>query len=216
MASAETNRGFIPAMGQGRDWLRPIYDPLTTLFGMRRVRRTLLEQAALSSPSRVLDVGCGTGRLAVLIKQRHPNVDVVALDPDARALAKGLRKARQADVSIHFDRGFADALPYPDGSFDRVFSSAMFHHLERDEKSRALHEIRRVLKPGGRFHLVDFVASSTNGTPSRFHSHHRLAENADHDVLAFLTQAGFADATIAAAGALLAGRLRIAYFQGTA
>jgi ubiquinone/menaquinone biosynthesis C-methylase UbiE len=215
MARAETRRDFVPAMGQGRDWLLPIYDPLTTLLGLSRVRRTLLEQAALGSHGRVLDVGCGTGSLAVLIKQRHPAVDVVAFDPDERALAKGQRKARRAGILIHFDRGFADALPYPDASFDRVFSSVMFHHLERDEKSRALREIRRVLKPGGRFHLVDFVASATNGAPSRLHSHHRLTENAEHDVLGLMTQAGFADATIIGTGALLAGHLRIAYFQGT-
>ena len=102
------------------------------------------------------------------------------------------------------------------GGLMAVNDVTMFHHLERDEKSQALHEIRRVLKPGGRFHLVDFVASSTIGPPSRMHSYHRLTENAPHDVLGFLTQAGFADATIAAEGALLAGRLRIAYFQGTA
>jgi ubiquinone/menaquinone biosynthesis C-methylase UbiE len=215
MASAEARRGYVPAMGPGRDWLLPIYDPLTTVLGMGRVRRTLLEQAAVSPYTHVLDVGCGTGSLAVLIKQRHPAVDVVALDPDARALAKGQRKARRAGTLIHFDRGFADALTYPDASFDRVFSSVMFHHLERDEKSRALREIRRVLKPGGRFHLVDFVASAANGTPSRLHSHHRLAENAERHVLALLTQAGFADATILGRGALLAGHLRIAYFQGT-
>jgi ubiquinone/menaquinone biosynthesis C-methylase UbiE len=215
MASAETGRGFIPAMGPGRDWLLRIYDPLTTLLGLGRVRRTLLEQAALSSHTRVLDVGCGTGSLAVLIKQRHPAVDVVALDPDASAIARGQRKARRAGILVHFDRGFADALPYPDASFDRVFSSVMFHHLERDETSRALREIRRVLKRGGRFHLVDFVASAANGTPSRLHSHHRLTENAEHHVLALLTQAGFADATIIRTGTMLAGHLRIAYFQGT-
>ena len=215
MARAETRRGFVPAMGQGRAWLLPIYDPLTTVLGMGRVRRTLLEQAAIRSYSRVLDVGCGTGSLAVHIKQRHPSVDVVALDPDVRALAKGQRKARRAGIPIQFDRGFADALTYPDESFDRVFSSVMFHHLERDEKSRALRDIRRVLKPGGRFHLVDFVAPAANGTPSRLHSHHRLTENAEHHVLALLTQAGFADATILGTGALLAGHLRIAYFQGS-
>jgi ubiquinone/menaquinone biosynthesis C-methylase UbiE len=215
MAIAETGRGFVPAMGPGRDWLLPLYDPLTTVLGMGRVRRTLLEHAAIGLGSRVLDVGCGTGSLAVLIKQRHPTAEVVALDPDARALAKGQRKARRAGTVIHFDRGFADALTYPDASFDRVFSSVMFHHLERDEKSRALCEIRRVLKRGGRFHLVDFVASTANGTPSRLHSHHRLTENAEHHVLALVTQAGFADATIVDRGALLAGHLRIAYFQGT-
>jgi ubiquinone/menaquinone biosynthesis C-methylase UbiE len=215
MASAKTRRSYVPAMGPGRAWLLPIYDPLTRVLGMGRVRGALLEQAALSSHSKVLDVGCGTGSLAVLIKQRHPTVDVVALDPDARALAKGQRKARRAGLLVQFDRGFADALTYPDAAFDRVFSSVMFHHLERDEKSRVLREIRRVLKRGGRFHMVDFVASAANGTPSRLSSHHRLTENAEHHVLALLTQAGFADATIIGRGALLAGHLRIAYFQGT-
>jgi hypothetical protein len=57
MASAETARHFLPAMG--RDWLLPLYDPLTTLLGLSRIRRTLLEQATLSPQTRVLDVGCG-------------------------------------------------------------------------------------------------------------------------------------------------------------
>lgn len=212
MASAETRRGFVPAMG--RDWLLPIYDPLTKLLGLSRVRQALLGQAALGSRARVLDVGCGTGSLAVLIKQQHPTVDVVGFDPDPRALAKGDRKARRAGISIHFDRGFADALPYPDASFDRVFSSFMFHHLERAEKTQTLREVHRVLKPGGRLHLVDFAASAEHGAVSRLHSHHRLADNAEHDVVALLTQAGFADPTITGTGAVLAGHLRIAYYRG--
>jgi len=123
---------------------------------------------------------------------------------------------RRAGTPIQFDRGFGDALPYPDASFDRVFSSLMFHHLERDEKSQTLREIRRVLKPGGRVQLVDLVASGASGRASRLHSHHRLTDNAEHQVLALLTRAGFADARIIGSGALLAGHLRIAYFQGAA
>ena len=82
----------------------------------------------------MLDIGCGTGSLVVLVKRLFPDVEVVGLDPDEKALARAARKARRVGASIQFDRGFSDALDYPDASFDRVFSSFMFHHLERDEK----------------------------------------------------------------------------------
>ena len=50
----------------------------------------------------------------------------------------------------------AFALPYQDGSFDRVLSSLLFHHLTRDDKQRSLREVRRVLKPGGGLHIADW------------------------------------------------------------
>ena len=58
--------------------------------------------------------------------------------------------------AIRFDQGFGDERPYADASFDRVFSSFMFHHLPTDEKCKTLRAIRRVLKPGGGFHMLDF------------------------------------------------------------
>ena len=212
MANAETVRSFVPAMG--RDWLLPVYDPLTRVLGLSRVRRILLDQAALGSASRVLDVGCGTGSLAVLIKERHPELDVVALDPDPHALEKAMRKAGRAKASIAFDRGFADALPYRDASFDRVLSSFMLHHLEGDEKARTLGEVRRVLKPNGRFHLVDFAASPGAG-PSGLHSHRRLRDSGEDHVLALMARAGFANSRVLETGSLLGGHLRIAYYQGS-
>ena len=72
----------------------------------------------------MLDIGCGKGALAVLIKRLHPGVDVVGLDPDQKALARTKRKA----VLIRSDPGFSHQLPYPEASFDRVLSTFMFHH----------------------------------------------------------------------------------------
>jgi FkbM family methyltransferase len=131
--TAKSERTFLPAAGH--DFLLPIYDPFTKLFGFDRARRMLLDQAALQPQHRVLDVGCGTGTLAVLIKRLYPTINVVALDPDPKALARAQRKAERAAVSIRFDRGFSDALGYPDAAFDRVFSSMMFHHLDRRTKA---------------------------------------------------------------------------------
>jgi ubiquinone/menaquinone biosynthesis C-methylase UbiE len=97
-------------------------------------------------------------------------------------------------VSIQLNRGFSDALPYSDASFDRVFSCFMLHHLNgADEKVRTLREIRRVLKPGGQLHLLDFAqpeAHSANVVARWMHSIHRLEDNTDTRVRSFMDDAG--------------------------
>src|SRR5215208_2020659 len=139
----------------GRDWLLWLYDPLTRLFGADEVFRALIAQAALQPDHVVLDIGCGTGTLAVLLKRLHPTIDVTGLDPDPKALARAAKKAQRKRVAVRFDRGFADELPYGDATFDRVFSSMMFHHVPRAEKPKVLTEVLRVLKPGGRLEVLD-------------------------------------------------------------
>jgi len=81
-----SSRTYLPAAGH--DWSLPLYDPIVKLLGGDAARRALLEQAALRPGQRVLDVGCGTGTLATLIKQLYPDVEVVGLDPDPKALAR--------------------------------------------------------------------------------------------------------------------------------
>jgi len=158
-----------------------LYDPLTKVLGVDRARKALLEQARLQPPQRVLDIGCGTGTLAVVIKRAHPEVEVVGLDPDPNALARARRKASLAGASIQLDEGMAGALPYPDAAFDRVFSSFMFHHLQGDKKSHMLREVRRVLAPRGRFEMVDFAGPDVPGgfMTRALHSHQLLRDNAE-------------------------------------
>ena len=210
----ESERAFVPGMGV--DWLLPAYDPLTRLLGLDRTRRDLVAQADLQPHHRVLDIGCGTGSLAVLLKREHPEVTVIALDPDGRALERARRKARRAGVAIQFDRGFSDRLDYPAASFDRVVSSFMFHHLSLGEKQGTLREVRRVLKAGGRLHLMDFAgAEPAPHRPrlGRLHSHGRLRDNGPDTVLALMTAAGLVDARQVADRALLGGMARLACYQ---
>jgi ubiquinone/menaquinone biosynthesis C-methylase UbiE len=207
-------RHYIPAAGH--HWSLPLYDPLTRLIGADRARKRLLEQAGLRAGDRVLDVGCGTGSLAVLAKRTYPNVYVTGLDPDPRALGRAARKAERAGLGIQLDRGFADALPYPDAWFDRVFSSFMFHHLSAEVKTGMLREVRRVLKPGGRLELLDFAGpdAGSHGFLSRLlHSHELMRDNALERVIALMRDAGFTQAFRAAHGAILVGH--IAYYQAT-
>lgn len=214
MSITNAERRFLPAAG--RDWFLPLYDPMTRILGVDSARRTLLEQAALQPQYRVLDVGCGTGSLAVLIKSLYPSVNVIGVDPDPKALGRAERKSARAGVDVRFDRSFADGLGYPDGTFDRVFSSMMFHHLEDGEKVGALREIRRVLRPGGRLELLDFLSPAHGHNPlgHLIHSHHRLKDNAENRILELITNAGFDGTRKLATRGLLFGLL--GFFQATA
>jgi ubiquinone/menaquinone biosynthesis C-methylase UbiE len=189
---------------------------MVKLLGGDAARRALLDQALIQPGQRVLDIGCGTGSLVVLIKRLHPDVDVFGLDPDAKALARAGRKAAADKVSIQFDQGFADELPYTDASFDRVLSSFMFHHLPRDGKEGMLREARRVLRPGGLFSLLDFGGpeAGADGFLARLlHSRHQLRDNSEDRILALMSQAGFASPKRVKQGAMLFGRVRINYYQ---
>jgi len=188
-----SKRTYLPAAG--RDSFLPVYDLMTKLMGADQARRGLLDQAQIRPGHRILDIGCGTGSLSIQVKRLHPGTDVVGLDPDPKALARASRKAARATVSIQFDQGFGDELPYTDGSFDRVLSSLMFHHVRTDEKGKTLRAVRRVLKPGGEFHMLDFEGpeNGAHGILSRLlHSNQRLKDNSESRVLQFMTEAGFA------------------------
>jgi ubiquinone/menaquinone biosynthesis C-methylase UbiE len=185
-------RTYLPAAVH--DWALPFYDPLVKLLGGDAARRVLVEQAGLQSGQRVLDVGCGTGALAILIKQLYPGVEVTGIDPDPKALARARRKAERARVAIRFDRGFGDELPYPGGSFDRVLSAFVFHHSPSEDKVRTLRSIRLALKPGGEFHMLDFEGpgDAPRGLVARLiHSSSHLKDNDAPQALAMMREAGF-------------------------
>lgn len=149
------NERYIPALGV--HWLTPFYDPLLRwLMREERFKRRLIAEATIQPGHRVLDLGCGTGTLTILIKQLCPAAEVTGLDVDAQVLGLARAKAGRAGVEVAFHRGPAYKLPYVDGAFDRVLSSLVFHHLTAHEKRGAFREVFRVLRPDGELHLVDF------------------------------------------------------------
>jgi ubiquinone/menaquinone biosynthesis C-methylase UbiE len=153
--SAQRGEDYIPALTYDR--LTALYDPVLRITTReRRFKDQLLEQAALEPGMRVLDLGCGTGTLAVWAKQRHPDAELIGLDGDPEVLERGRRKAAAAGVDVTLDEGLSFDLPYEDGLFDRVLSSLFFHHLKPDAKAATAREVTRVLRPGGELHVADF------------------------------------------------------------
>lgn len=158
MLRIEKRDRYIPSLCYG--WLTPLYDPLQRwIFRESVFKSRLVEEAHIQKGQKVLDLGCGTATLTILIKKRHPEAEAFGLDADPAALEFATSKAARAGVEIAFAHGQASKLPYQDGSFDRVLSSLMFHHLNRDQKRAATREAFRVLRLAGEFYLADL------GTP---------------------------------------------------
>ena len=141
------------------------YDLLAWLLmlgtGERALRERLADLAQLRPGELVLDVGCGTGTLAIAAKRRvEPGGAVHGIDPSPEMIARAMKKARKGGVDVAFQTGVAEALPYPDETFDVVLGTLMLHHLPRALRRAFAHEIRRVLEPGGRALIVDFGAGA--------------------------------------------------------
>ena len=151
---------YIPALGAA--WLTPFYDMMQKwVMQEERFKRDLVQGAGLQPGQPVLDLGCGTATLTLMLKQNQPDASLVGLDGDNQVLTIARAKSAQANALILFTQGLAFALPYPDQTFDRVVSSLVFHHLTRANKQRTFDEVLRVLRPGGELHIVDFGRPQT-------------------------------------------------------
>lgn len=134
-----------------------MFDTAVRVTARERVmKQSLLDQASVVAGDSVLDLGAGTGTLAIWLKQRCPEASVTGLDADPDVLARARRKAADAGSEIDFVEGISTELPFASDSFDVVLSSLFFHHLMPTEKRSTLAEVQRVLKPDGELHVADW------------------------------------------------------------
>ena len=161
MNSLQKNNNYISALHY--DWLTRFYDPIMQ-WTMREhtFKRQLIWQADIKAGQPVLDLGCGTATLTIMLKGIHPEAQVVGLDGDEKALSIAKRKIAKNGLDIEFKKGLSFDLDFTDQSFDVVVSSLLFHHLNREDKLRTLREVFRILKPTGELHIADW------GRPQNF------------------------------------------------
>lgn len=181
---------YIPALSF--KWLTPLYDPLLKwVMPEETFKQRLIQQANIQPGMKILDLGCGTGTLTLMLKRAHPEAQVTGLDGDPQVLDIAREKSRS--INIQWDEGLASSLPYPDSVFDRVVSSLVIHHLVIDDKRRAFKEIYRVLKPRGELRIIDFGAppSPFMHFLSRYIRLEEVADNFDGLIPLFMTEAGF-------------------------
>jgi len=146
---------YIPALRY--DSLTFLYDPLMR-WGLREstFKQRLVEQAAIGKGYRVLDLGCGTATLTLLVKRLCGEATIAGLDGDLKILRIARGKASRAGLGVALHCGMSYELPYREDSFERVISSLFFHHVTRENKRRTLREVFRVLRPGGELHVADW------------------------------------------------------------
>jgi len=156
----ETEQEYIPALGVRA--LTPFYDFIQRwIVQDTRYKNRLIEQARIQAGYKVMDLGCGTGTLAIMAKQAQPNAEVFGLDADPEMLKVAHLKTARESLDVKFDQGMAFDLPYPDAYFERILSSLVIHHLKTPDKEKTARELYRVLKPGGRLHVLDFGKPNT-------------------------------------------------------
>ena len=137
-------------------WLNWLYDPLVRLTTREAAVKARLTDILPQDGGKLLDLACGSGTLARAIKQHNPAYAVMGIDGDEDMLRRAREKSETAGISIEYNQGFAQALPYADDVFDVVTSSLFFHHLTARDKGVAFAEVCRVLRPGGTFILADW------------------------------------------------------------
>jgi ubiquinone/menaquinone biosynthesis C-methylase UbiE len=137
------------------NWLEDFWvnSPFRIWMQLREIR--FLRGLRPPNPSgRVLEIGCGRGVGAQLIREAFAPARIDAIDIDPRMIRLALRRRRRVRMNeVFFAVGDAQYLPYPDRSMDAVFNFGIIHHLE--DWRRGIREIHRVLKPGGGFYFEE-------------------------------------------------------------
>lgn len=140
-----------PVSSQYDQWAR-VYD----VFWRRYVNKTLpvaQRVAGVRGGERVLDLACGTGELAQRIVRAVPDVEIVGVDLSSSMVDRA-RKKLGGEPSVQFQRADAHNLSFEENAFDVVVCASTFHYFTHP--SVVIGEVARVLRPGGRFILLDW------------------------------------------------------------
>ena len=150
---------FTPALG--RPEFTAAYDlAIRLLTRERRWRSFLLRHVAPQDGETILDVGCGTGTFAIMLKQLAPGARIIGLDPDATVLRIAADKAAKAGVAVEWKQGFAHDAPRIARQVDKAVSSLVFHQVPMQGKRAGVAAIWDSLSLGGAAFIADYAKQS--------------------------------------------------------
>lgn len=151
---------FIPALRF--KWLTPLYDFLINItMPEKKIKQALIATANIPQGVKVLDFGCGTATLTMMVKEMYPGAKVTGIDVDREILDKAIEKVKEKKLDIFLLDYDGRQLPFQSNAFDRTVSCLVFHHLDTETKQKALAEIFRVLNKDGQLHIADFGRSTS-------------------------------------------------------
>lgn len=183
---------FIPAYYF--HWLTSFYDT-NHLFGLRkRLHDKAFQTAKLSDGLKILDIGCGTADDLIKLKTFYPRSRLFGIDADPGILKIAANKINKLSLKISLQAALAENLPFKTNAFDIVWSSLMIHHLPSVIKQKAFREIYRVLKPKGKFYLIDFSKPNNPLIAKLLFLHKYFEHTQDHyegKIPRYLSQSGF-------------------------
>src|SRR5262245_35559091 len=140
----------------GPSWFTAAYDPLTARWPAgNKMRAAVIDALQLAPGQRLLELGCGSGRLAIQIKRGWQEVAITAVDGNRDIMKVAQKRAEQAGVDIDFVLGDFTTCPLK-GSYDRVYSTLVLHHLNLDAKQDVLARIHGLLADDGKIVIADF------------------------------------------------------------
>jgi ubiquinone/menaquinone biosynthesis C-methylase UbiE len=182
-------KGLVLSGGWRYDLMEGIVDTLIFRGQVRALRLRTLELARVQPGEQVLDVGCGTGTLALNVQRRvGTGGQVAGIDPSVQQIARARAKAARRHAPTEFRVGAIEQLPFADQTFDVVLSTLMLHHVGAGLKRQGLAEIARVLKPGGRLVIADFTRKQDRQGPA---THFHAGGSGLDELTALVAEAGF-------------------------
>lgn len=196
----EITKKFIPALGFDR--LTKFYDLAIRLtMPEKKFRNRLIDYLNPKDEERILEFGYGTGQNLIIAIARNKSTYFTGLDIDPKVKHISEKKFMDLDLEIGLDLYGGQVFPYPDKSFDKVFSSLVFHQLDRETKLLCLREIHRVLKPEGTLIIGDWGKAKSNLMRVLFYvvqildGFHTTADNVKGLLPDYMAKAGFRNVT---------------------
>lgn len=189
---------YIPALGY--NWLTQFYDIAIKLtMPEKKFRQELINYLSPEKGQQILEFGFGTGQNLILAIQKHPDSSYIGLDIDPKVKYIAENKFKEIDVAIKLDLYDGTIFPYADNTFDKIFSSLVFHQLDKDTKNSALSEIYRVLKPSGELIIGDWGKAKSRRMRALFYIVQLLdgfkttSDNVNGLMPGYMIKAGFED-----------------------